>query len=79
MAKMEMARERIREDSIRQAFVPPARILLDIQQEFKPDVMAGLPRADVIYTYIKRYRRPVGNKEPTDRSQIRLTYNQTHT
>ena len=74
---MEKARERIREEAFKQAFVPPARLFLD--QEFEPEVMAGLSRSDLIYDYIRRYRRPVRNTEPTERNQINLTDKQINT
>jgi len=70
---IEKARERVKEFALENPFLPPSKVLTEVQREFDPDILQSLPQNETVYRSIRKWRRPVGVKEPATRSDINLT------
>ncbi len=73
------ARSRIRELSLSNPFLSPAKIIIEAQQTFKPETLQALPREDILKCAVKKYRQPTDVKEAKTRGDIQLTSLQTKT
>lgn len=58
--------------AIENPFVPPSRVVVEVQQQFSPEVTQAFPRDDSIRALIRYTRKPKGFKDPLNREDIKM-------
>ncbi|CAL8110353.1 unnamed protein product [Orchesella dallaii] len=76
---IEKARNRVKQFSLENPFVAPSRVIAEVQQEFPVSILQALPKHTSMYRSIRKWRRPEGIKEPTQRLDIVFTDEQITT
>jgi hypothetical protein len=63
----------LKELALLHPFTPPSKILLDVKSRFPKEVCQAVPDDANLSRSIRRWRQPLGMKEPKTRQEIVLT------